>query len=580
MNPGSESEELVGVLDEAHDNVTDDVVPRRQLGNLRALLVISLLMVESVNERHILRLASSAASALGRWRIEGYAFAEGGWRPGSDGGAERMPAGLGEQLTALDGLAGEVSIPGWAWAWAFPLRSVVGVFGHMIAVCDDTPPADDRFLIQVLAQQTGVALSNARLHASERATAAELVATNAKLEGTVTTLRRSMQIHERLTKVAVSAEGQEGIARALHELTGMPVAIEDRHGNLRAWGGPDQPDPYPRESYAKREQLLRRLMRASGPVRDGGRLTVLASPRADVLGVLSLVDPEHRADNADLVAIEHAATVLSVELARLRGIADAELRLRRDLVHDLLTGTDDESADLRAEALGYDLRRPHRVLVIEGRGRTRTENQLLHAVRRVVRDLRLGALLDTYSGAVVVLTGMETDWEAMRGAVLTELGGGQCNIGVGGLCEHPSEVPRSLREGQLALRLQQTLLPGDHACEYHKLGVFRMLAAVPNLSEVEGFSREWLGKLIDYDERRGAELVHTLTQYLEHGGNYDATACELSVHRSTLKYRLQRIRELTGLEINDPDAHFNLQLATRVWSMLKALRERPGHNPP
>ena len=77
------------------------------------------------------------------------------------------------------------------------------------------------------------------------------------------------------------------------------------------------------------------------------------------------------------------------------------------------------------------------------------------------------------------------------------------------------------------------------------------------------FVREWLGSLLDYDARRKAELVHTLTQYLEHGGNYDATAAELSVHKSTLKYRLQRIRDLTGLELNDPDVHFNLQLATR-----------------
>ena len=124
----------------------------------------------------------------------------------------------------------------------------------------------------------------------------------------------------------------------------------------------------------------------------------------------------------------------------------------------------------------------------------------------------------------------------------------------------------------MALRLQQTLLSGTAACEYSKLGVFRMLAAIPNLTEVDSFVREWLGALIDYDAAKHAELVKTLTQYLEHGGNYDATALKLSVHRSTLKYRLQRIRELTGLELNDPDVHFNLQLATRAWTTVEALR--------
>ena len=549
---------------------------RERLGEFRALLVISLLMTESVNEDQILELAASSAQGLGSWRVEGYGFTDGQWHPGIPC-ATPSPRGLAGQLTALGTVGGEVELPDRVWAWAYPLRGVGGLLGHLVASCDREPSAEERFLIQVLAQQTGVAVSNARLHAKERATAAELATTNAALAETVASLRRSMDIHERLTRVAVSGEGQPGIARALHELTGMPVAIEDRYGNLSAWAGPGQPSPYPKESFAKREQLLRRLMQAGRPVRDGERLILLASPRSDVLGVLALIDPGHTADKADLVALEHGATVLSMELARLRGIADTELRLRRDLVHDLLAGIDDNSALTRAEALDYDLRRPHRVVIVEGKGRARAHDALLGAVRRAMRRAHHAGLFETWSGNVAIITADQTVWEQLRRAIMSDLGG-QCHIGVGGPCARPSELPRSLREAYLALRLQKTLLPGSGACEYPKLGIFRMLAAIPDLTDVDRFVREWLGSLLDYDERRKAELVRTLTQYLEHGGNYDATAAELSVHKSTLKYRLQRIRELTGLELNDPDVHFNLQLATRAWGTLQALHDErlPG----
>ena len=544
---------------------------RERLGEFRALLVISLLMTESVNEDQILELAASSAPGLGPWRIEGYAFTDGQWHPGL-GQAAAAPAGLGRQLAALSGKGGPVDLPGRGWAWAYPLRGVGGLLGHLVASCPEEPSAEQRFLVQVVAQQTGVAVSNARLHARERATAAELAATNEALAETVARLQRSMDIHQRLTRVAVSGEGQPGIARALHELTGMPVAIEDRYGNLTAWAGPGRPDPYPKESFAQREHLLRRLMRASAPTRDGERLSLLASPRTDVMGVLALIDPQRRADHADLVALEHGATVLAMELARLRGIADTELRLRRDLVHDLLAGTDDEGALTRAEALDYDLRRPHRVVIVEGKGRARAHDALLSAVRRAMQRARQDGLFETWSGNVAVVTAGQADWEQLRRAVMSDLGG-QVRVGVGGPAARPSELPRSLREAGFALRLQQTLLPGNTACEYPKLGIFRMLAAIPDLSDVDTFVREWLGSLLDYDARRKAELVHTLTQYLEHGGNYDATAAELSVHKSTLKYRLQRIRELTGLELNDPDVHFNLQLATRAWGTLQALRD-------
>jgi sugar diacid utilization regulator len=544
---------------------------RERLSEFRALLVILLLMTESVSEDQILELAASSAPGLGSARIEGYGFSDGQWRAaGPDGGVSTSD--ITRQLIALGQGAGQVDLPGRHWAWAYPLCSVSGVIGHLVASSQLEPSAEQRFLIQVIAQQTGVAVSNARLHARERATAAELAATNAALAQTVTSLRRTMDIHDRLTQVAVSGEGQAGIAKALHELTGMPVVIEDRYGNLTAWAGPGRPDPYPKESFAKREHLLRRLMRARKPLQDGERLVLLASPRPELLGIVALIDPDRAADTADLVALEHGATVLSMELARLRGIADTELRLRRDLVHDLLSGTDDESALARAEALDYDLRRPHRVVIVEGKGRARAHDALLSAVRRALRTARQDGLCEIWSGHVAIVTAGQANWEQLRRAMMSDLGS-QCRIGVGSLSARPSELPRSLREAGLALRLQKTLLPGSSACEYPKLGIFRMLASIPDLTDVEAFVREWLGSLIDYDTRRKAELVHTLTQYLEHGGNYDATAAELSVHKSTLKYRLQRIRELTGLELNDPDVHFNLQLATRAWGTLQALRD-------
>jgi sugar diacid utilization regulator len=555
---------------------------RERLAELRALLVISLLMTESVGEDQILELAASSAPGLGPWRVDGYALTDGTWHAGGGTGAA-VPADLPARLAGLGSGGGRLELPGRGWAWAYPLRSVSGLLGHLIASCEFEPSAEQRFLIQVIAQQTGVAVSNARLHAKERATAAELAATNTVLAETVASLRRSRDIHNRLTRVAVSGEGQAGIAKALHELTGMPVAIEDRYGNLSAWAGPGQPVPYPKESFAKREHLLRRLIREGKPVRDGERLVLLVSPRPDLMGILVLIDPEQRADKADLVALEHGATVLAMELGRLRSIADTELRLRRDLVLDLLAGTDDESALARADALDYDLRRAHRVVLVEGKGRSRAYDDLLSAVRRAMRQAQLTGLFETWSGNVAVVTATQMDWEKLRRMILSDLTGGQIHIGVGSACSSPSQLPQSLHEAGLALRLQKTLLPGSGACEYPKLGVFRMLAAIPDLTDVNGFVREWIGSLLDYDARKGAELVHTLTQYLEHGGNYDATAAKLSVHKSTLKYRLQRIRELTGLELNDPDVHFNLQLATRAWGTLEAMRsERPharAHRP-
>src|SRR6266702_6761786 len=107
---------------------------RERLSELRALLVISLLMTESVSEDQILELAASSAPGLGTWRIEGYSFTGGQWRPGGDH-ANSVPSDLTRQLAAFGSGGGKVELPGRGWAWAYPLRGVGGLLGHMVASC-------------------------------------------------------------------------------------------------------------------------------------------------------------------------------------------------------------------------------------------------------------------------------------------------------------------------------------------------------------------------------------------------------------------------------------------------------------
>jgi hypothetical protein len=477
---------------------------RGQLTNMRALLVLSILMTESSDEEQILRLATSAAATLGSWRVAGFVIG-GAWWTGAKATGPVDP-GLAAQLRGLPETGGPVSALDAAWAWAYPLRSIGGPLGHLVVRAGQEPSKDEQFLAQVLAQQTGVAVSNAQLHARERDTAQELAQTNGTLEETVARLRHGMQIHERLTGVAAAGEGAAGIAAALHDLTGLPVAVEDRYGNLSAWAGPGRPASYRKPQAYDQERLLRRLMTAGRSVRDGDRVVALASPRPGVLGLITLVDPEHRAATTDLMALEHGATVLAVELARLRGLADTELRVRRELVHDLLTGTDDESAYLRAEALGYDLGLPHQVAVVEVAEASPAHEDVLHAARRALRRQQLPALLGTMAGTVVIVAPDDaTDWESLRLAIVAELGGGRCRIGVGDACTQPSQLARSLREARLALRLQKASTAAERTSLFADLDVLRMLASVADLG--------------------------------------------------------------------DPETHFNLQLATRAWLTLQALRD-------
>jgi sugar diacid utilization regulator len=545
--------------------VGEDPTVRNLLSSLRALLALTTLMTEHGDEDVIIELAMGAVPSLGKCSAEG-AYLDGSWR---GGGARRWQRGerdkLEAQLVESGPAGGPLEIPNRAWGWAYPLTSPGGASGHLLIGAADQPSEDVQFLLRTLAQQAGVALANARLHARERLTAEELRVANGQLE-------RRVEIHERLTQVVTAGEGQTGIAEAVHELTGYPVAIEDRWGNLRAWAGPGRPKSYPRDKQGGRESLLRRMREAGHPIREKGRLLVAASPREDVVGVLVLIDPDGTAGMKEQVALEHAATVLAMELARLSSLAETELRQRRDLVEDLLAGEDEAAAFNRAQSIGYDLGRPHRVVIVNCDSHKNDGEQLFDAVRRAARDLRAGSLLVTRGGGVVLFSDQDVPWEEFLAAVGASLRKARCRIGVGTICDRPRDFSRSHREAQLALKMQDAVGGAREVAQFDDLGVYQVLSELPDVDSVGRFVGRWLGVLMDHDAQKGSQLVATLSGYLESGGHYDAAARLLVVHRSTLKYRLQRIRQLTGFDLGDPETRFNLELATRAWVTLQALR--------
>lgn len=540
-----------------------------QLTGMRSLLALSMVMSESDDQAHILGLAATAVPSLGRCRLEGVFLGDDGWQAVPGGHAAPDARGdLETQFVVLSVAGGPVAVLGRAWAWAFPLRSLDGHLGYLVASAEREPSSPEQFLLRVLAQQAGIAIAGARQRAAQRADAERLRAANAALAETVAELEYSTAVHERLTRAVMAGEGPDGIAAALHELTGYPIAVEDRYGNLRAWAGPGRPDPYPKEPWEIREEMLNEAVREHRPVRWQGRLVIPAGPRDDVLGVLALIDPGESASRPERVALQHAAAVLALELVHLHNLAEAELRLGRDLVEELLSGAGEETVLARADALGYDLRRPHRIVVVTGPG----GDAFGRAVGRAMRETGVGALFALRGREVVVLSDADRSWERFLTAVRRELGGGLCRVGVGGACDRPADLPRSYEEARLALRLQ-TAVTGDHqATEFERLGVYRLLAGVIEPATVERFVREWLGDLLDYDSGKGSDLVDTLSRYLECGRSYDATTAALAIHRSTLKYRLRRIREISGHDLGDPDTYFNLHLASRAWNTLLALR--------
>lgn len=537
-------------------------------------MVLSRALFDTPDEGEILRLAMDHIAAAGPYSAEaGYLKVDGDLVP-SPRNRQTHASAVNRRVRELAGQDGPVTVPGRPWGRALGLRGLDRLHGYLVVTSRSRPTEAERSLLATLVRHTAAALSVGFAHRRQREDALELhrlrderTALQRQLISVVAELGFQKAVHALMADVAASGGGEEAITHALHRLTGFPALVEDRFGRLRSWTGPSRPDPYPEPDPVRQDEMLHAAARQAGPVRIKDRLITLVRPHGEILGVLALVDARDEADEHTVLALEHAAASLAPELAHLRNLAEVELRLHRGLVDDLLAGTDEGSAYARSEAVGHDLHRSHYIVVVQWPNRT-ADDSFAQTVGRAASAVGMRSLLTRRSDHVVLVADDRPHARALYEALARETGTRSGTIGVSAPCDSLDDIPHHYQEAQRALEVRRHSREHYGTTFFDELGLYRILGPGNDYRELETFVQEWLGQLIDYDSRHHTAMVETLSRYFDCGGNYDETADSLAIHRSTLRYRLQRIRDISGNDLANVEDRLNLQVATRVWKIV------------
>ncbi|MFI0809063.1 PucR family transcriptional regulator [Streptomyces echinatus] len=541
---------------------------------LQELIALSCAQFDAPDEGEILRLAMDHIAAAGPYTAEAGYLKVGGDLISSPWNGRTHALAVGRRVRELAGRDGNVTVAGRPWGRALGLRGPGVLHGYLVVTSRSRPTRAEQSLLAMLVRHTAAALSVAFAHRRQREDALELhrlreerAALQRKLISVVAELGYERAVHALMADVAASGGGEEAITRALHGLTGLPALVEDRFGRLRSWTGPGRPVPYPEPDPVRQEDMLHAVAKEAGPVRIRDRLLTLVRLHGEILGVLALVDTRDEADEHTVLALGHAATSLALELTHLRNLAEVELRLHRKLADDLLAGTDEPSAYARSEAVGHDLHGSHYIVVVQWSNRA-ADDSFAQMVGRAAAAVGLRSLLTRRSDHVVLITGDRPHARALYEVLARENGTRSGTIGVSAPCDSVDDIPHHYREAQRALDVRRHSRERYGTSFFDELGLYRILGPGSGHRELETFVQEWLGQLIDYDSRHHATMVDTLSRYFDCGGNYDETADSLAIHRSTLRYRLQRIRDISGHDLANVEDRLNLQVATRVWKIV------------
>ncbi|WP_437042321.1 helix-turn-helix domain-containing protein [Streptomyces sp. enrichment culture] len=425
-------------------------------------------------------------------------------------------------------------------------------------------------LLTTLADQAATALTTARWRAAEARKLEDLRRLNESLEEQHRLLRQGEEIHQRLTGVALRAEGVAAVARALSELLSRPVLIEDPAGSELAAVPYDNRVPQAPGPDAREDEELSRLLDSvlprgrpvevpswEGATRDAATVLVPVALSGEVVARIWLTGSAGRLGPLDHRALEQASTVLCLEILRTRAALEVEWRVAGELVTDLVTANQAVlgTASARAERLGHDLSTPHAVLVLrDDSGEGRRISRVLNVVRSVaqhVRPLPMATTMGDYTVVLWPVVDPSADdllraAERIGAAVRRAQADAHLRVAVSPLCHTLSDYPRAFRIARGALDISELLRSPERTVTLETLGVHGLLLQLEDTGELVRFASNVLDPLRAHDAARNTDLVETLAAYLRHDLSTARTAESLYVHPNTVALRIRRIESLLG----------------------------------
>ncbi len=319
-------------------------------------------------------------------------------------------------------------------------------------------------------------------------------------------------------------------------------------------------------------------------MRDTEDVTTLELKVADSsVGQLRMRTRADGGAGTDSSVLRLVTTLIASEVERVRAPERASEEAATGFLRGVLARRIDDREDLiaRGKELGTDVAAGSGVLVVRAHARNPTEDdwrrRLLAVTTRGARSIASGAIgapTEIGDGEVVVLF-PDADGEAGRrvaSAVLRELESGlsgfSVRLGRSRRVEDPLDLQRAYDEALLSLNVVE----GDSEraqLAYDETGTYQLLLPyMRDPAELQRFYRETVRPLVSYDEQYDTDLLGTLATFLDCDANVNATASRLITHRHTIRYRFERVRELTGLDVSSTDGREKLSLGLKAMRVL------------
>ena len=430
-----------------------------------------------------------------------------------------------------------------------------------------------------LANFATIALRSARLHDEQVRANADLATAHAALKHQVGVLGQTAELQHALLTTVLEGGGLSALARRVATQLQCRVGIYDAGGGLLAGHGEDLPGCLP-----ARYGRGRALRRAAGLPPTARLQPVYAD--GDEVGCVCLLpcDDEPAGEEMLDAVVGQVAMACSLSLLRERAASRARHEALSEVLWDVVQGPPEHrvAARARAQQMGVSLGPGMRVLhghlenveelAAEHGWDTSRTGRLRRDVVRALRDRDEGPRLALVGlrGDLLVAVADGLDSTAAKRLVQQiadstrrEAPDLRSSWGVSRAHDDVEALPAAFNEAKTALSASHRL-GGGNISLYEELGVVRLLLGSGSDPDLQTFIDDVTGPLVAYDRENDGALVRTLRAFFDADCSQRVAAEKLFVHHKTLRYRLERIKQLTGLDLSRHDDRMRADMALRL----------------
>jgi purine catabolism regulator len=392
-------------------------------------------------------------------------------------------------------------------------------------------------------------------------------------------LQRAIAIDDALNALILEGGSLSAVLELLAEQLHNPVVLEDGARRVVDYGrSAESVTPLLRNWHGHSRQGHQRNAAAAVREVDGTPrcMWTTITVKGDEWGRLHVVELDSQLGDATRLALGRASASIALYLMAERDAAlsdAAESSLVRALAFS--EGFSGQDFLARAGGLGVDLDGELLMVVVAPNGDPPEceDDEAAGALRKSLREERWPAVVGSVDGTLtaVLAARSRSALPASLEAILDRLEEGpfaDSHVGVSRPCG-VSQLPQAQSEATVAHRLGPSSSRG-RIHFYDDLALFRLLSPLGSGPTLANFVEGELNPLIEHDARQNSELVETLDAFLRANGNKIATARLLQLQRRSVYYRLDRIEQLLGTSLDDPELRVRLYLALRAREMLQA----------